>query len=63
MLHNYQWTVSVTELLEYSSLDTNHHNLHMVNTHPMHVIAPNRIWADPPEDGQVTPETFRGIDS
>jgi hypothetical protein len=39
-----------------------HPNLHVVNTHPMHVITPNSICAQPPEDGRVTPETCRGIE-
>jgi hypothetical protein len=28
-----------------------------------HVITPNSICAEPPEDGRITPETCRGIDS
>jgi hypothetical protein len=40
-----------------------HRNLHVVNTHPTHVITPNIIYTEPPEDGRVTPETCRGIDS
>jgi hypothetical protein len=39
------------------------YNLHAVNTHPTHVITPNSNCAEPPEDGRVTPETCRGIDS
>jgi hypothetical protein len=38
-------------------------NLHVVNTHPTHVITPNIICAEPPEDERVMPETCRGIDS
>jgi hypothetical protein len=38
-------------------------NLHTFNTHPTRAITPNSICAEPPEDGQVTPETCRGIDS
>jgi hypothetical protein len=34
-----------------------------VNTHSTHVITPNSICAEPPEDGRVTPETCRGIES
>jgi hypothetical protein len=33
------------------------------HTHPMHVITPNSICAEAPEDGRVTPETSKGIDS
>jgi hypothetical protein len=40
-----------------------HRNLHVVNTHLTYVITPNSICAEPPEDGRVTPETCRGIDS
>jgi hypothetical protein len=40
-----------------------HRNLHAVNTHPMHIITPNSICAEPPEDGRVKPETCRGIES
>jgi hypothetical protein len=38
-------------------------NLHAVNTHPSHAVTPNNNCAEPPEDGRVTPETYRGIDS
>jgi hypothetical protein len=38
-------------------------NMHAVNTHTTHAITPNRRCAEPPEDGRVTPETCRGIDS
>jgi hypothetical protein len=38
-------------------------NLHAVNIHATHLIIPNSICAEPPEDGPVTPETCRGIDS
>jgi hypothetical protein len=34
-----------------------------VNTHPTHAIRPNSNCAEPPEDGRVTTETCRGIDS
>jgi hypothetical protein len=34
-----------------------HLNLHVVNTQASHVITPNSIFAEPPEDGRVTPET------
>jgi cellulose synthase/poly-beta-1,6-N-acetylglucosamine synthase-like glycosyltransferase len=34
-----------------------------VNTHPTHTITPKRNYAQPPEDGRVTPETCRGNDS
>jgi hypothetical protein len=37
--------------------------LHAVNTQPPHVITPNSICAEPPEDWRVTPETYRSIDS
>jgi hypothetical protein len=40
-----------------------HRNLHAVNTQPPHAITPNSICAEPPEDGRVTLETCRGIDS
>jgi hypothetical protein len=40
-----------------------HSNLHVVNTHSTYVITPNSICAEPPEDGRVTSETCRGIDS
>jgi hypothetical protein len=33
-----------------------HRNLHAVNTRPTHVITPNSIRAEPPEDGRVTPK-------
>jgi hypothetical protein len=36
------------------------YNLHVVNTHPTHVIIPNSICAQSPEDGRVTPETCGG---
>jgi hypothetical protein len=36
---------------------------YVVNTHPTHVITPNSICAEPPEDGRVMPETCRDIDS
>jgi hypothetical protein len=39
------------------------HNLHADNTHPTHAITPNSNSTEPPEDGRVTPETCRGIDS
>jgi hypothetical protein len=39
-----------------------HRNLHVVNTHVTHVITPNSICTEPPEDGRVTPETRRGIE-
>jgi hypothetical protein len=29
----------------------------------LHVITPNSICAEPPEDGRVTPKTCRGTDS
>jgi hypothetical protein len=32
-------------------------------THPTHVITPNSICAEPPEDERLILETFRGIDS
>jgi hypothetical protein len=38
-------------------------NLHAVNAHPTHAITLNNNCAEPPEDGRVTPETCRGIDS
>jgi hypothetical protein len=38
-------------------------NPHATNTHPTHAIAPNSNCAEPPEDGRVTLETCRGIDS
>jgi hypothetical protein len=38
-------------------------NLHAVNTHPTHAITPNNNCAEPLEDGRLTPETCRGIDS
>jgi hypothetical protein len=38
-------------------------NLHVVKKHPTHAIAPSSICTGPPEDGRVTPETCRGIDS
>jgi hypothetical protein len=38
-------------------------NIQAVNTHPTHAITPNNNCAEPPEDGRVTPETCRGIDS
>jgi hypothetical protein len=31
--------------------------------HPTHVITPNSICAEPPEDGRVAAETCRGTDS
>jgi hypothetical protein len=37
--------------------------LHAVNTHLTHAVTPNSICPEPPEDGRVTPETCRGIDS
>jgi hypothetical protein len=40
-----------------------HRNLHAVNTNSTHIITPNSICAEPPEDGRVTPETCRGNDS
>jgi hypothetical protein len=40
-----------------------HRNLHAVNTHLTHTITPNSICAELPEDGRVTPETCRDIDS
>jgi hypothetical protein len=38
-------------------------NMHAVNTHPTHVITPNYICAEPPEDERVTPKTCRGTGS
>jgi hypothetical protein len=38
-------------------------NMHVVNTHPTHVITPNIVCAKPPEDERLMPETCRGIDS
>jgi hypothetical protein len=40
-----------------------HRNLHAVNTHPTHAITPHSNCAEPPEDGRITPETCRGINS
>jgi hypothetical protein len=39
------------------------HNLHAVNIHPTHAITPNSKCAEPPEDGRVTAETCRGMNS
>jgi hypothetical protein len=40
-----------------------HRNLRAVNTHPTHAITPHSNCAEPSEDGHVTPETCKGIDS
>jgi hypothetical protein len=40
-----------------------HHNLHAVNTHPVHAVTPNSNCAETPEDVRVTPKTCRGTDS
>jgi hypothetical protein len=51
------------KLLTHMNVLQLHCDLHAVNTHPTHAITPNSNCAEPPEDGRVTPETCRGIDS
>jgi hypothetical protein len=56
-------SLDVLLTMHHGTLMNQHQIDTLFNTHPTHVITPNSICADPPEDGRVTPEICRDIDS